>query len=409
MRILFFSNVYPNPPQPQKGTFNRSMIRGLSAQHRVRVVSPVPWVDEARALIHRRTRLDRVTMHFVDGVRAEYPRFCYPPGILRSQFGRWMWWSVARELRATIETFRPDVLLSYWTHPDGEVAVRAAREAGIPSVVITGGSDVLLLARQPSRRRAIARVLQSANTVVTVSEDIARHVRDLGVNPARVATIQRGVDSSVFFPGDMGEARRRLEIPETGPVLVAAGRLVPVKGFSVLIDACHQLRQSGLDFTCYVLGEGPLRGELEQQISSLGLKSVVRLVGSQQQSRLADWYRAATCTVLPSRSEGIPNVLLEAMSCGGRFVASNVGGVGEIADAELDCLVPPDDPTALAAGIEIQLTRPQSSGSRRVLPQTSQEAATELKGVLDDVCRQSWGYHTAEVSQLARSPVLEVQ
>jgi glycosyltransferase involved in cell wall biosynthesis len=73
---------------------------------------------------------------------------------------------------------------------------------------------------------------------------------------------------------------------------------------------------------------------------------------------LADWYRAADLFVLPSRSEGVPNVLLEASACGCPWVASRVGGISEIAHLGQSRLVPPDDPHALAAAIRDSLGRP---------------------------------------------------
>ena len=95
-----------------------------------------------------------------------------------------------------------------------------------------------------------------------------------------------------------------------------------------------------------------MRGTLQKRVAELRLSEMIPFVGGVGQAQLGDWYRAADLTVLPSRSEGIPNVLRESQACGTPFVASRVGGIAEIADARTDRLVPPEDPTALANAIE---------------------------------------------------------
>jgi teichuronic acid biosynthesis glycosyltransferase TuaC len=140
MKVLFYSYAYPNPVQPGLGTFNRSMIAGMAGENDIRVVSPVSFVDAWSARLKGKLPkgLNDPEFSAVAGVPAEYVSYYYTPKILRTQYARWMAWSVGRRLNRTMKTFRPDVVLSYWAHPDGEVAVRwrqrcaAARSPGRP-------------------------------------------------------------------------------------------------------------------------------------------------------------------------------------------------------------------------------------------------------------------------------------
>jgi glycosyltransferase involved in cell wall biosynthesis len=100
-----------------------------------------------------------------------------------------------------------------------------------------------------------------------------------------------------------------------------------------------------------LVGDGPLRGELETQVRSLGLIDAVRFAGPTAHSSLPTWYRAADLTVLPSLSEGIPNVLLESLACGTGFVASDVGSVREVSDDPNRDLVPAGDADALSGRV----------------------------------------------------------
>lgn len=399
MKVLFFSYAYPNPLQPGLGTFNRSMIAGLAGDHEVRVVSPVPFPEVWRSRLAGKLPRGLNDPQFiaVPGVQADYPTFYYPPKLLRSQYGRFMWWSVRGHLNRVMRDFRPDVVLSYWAHPDGDVAVKMARLHDVPAVAMVGGSDVLLLARSGSRRRAILKVLERADAVVTVSDHIAKTLISDGIERDKLRVVRRGVDRAVFSTGDRVISRRGLNLSEDRTLLIAVGRLVPVKGFQHLIEACSLLKARGRVFDCCILGDGPLKGELQAQIDRLGLQGTVELKGPQSQMKLAEWYRAANMTVLTSLSEGVPNVLLESMACGTPFVATYVGGVPEIADTRHDRLVPPERPVALADAIDSQLqVRREQLPVRNFEPLALRAAARRLGQVLEEVRAEHGATHAQE-------------
>jgi glycosyltransferase involved in cell wall biosynthesis len=220
---------------------------------------------------------------------------------------------------------------------------------------MVGGSDVLLLARNRRRRRCIQNVLQRADAVVALSNDLGTKVADLGISPEKIHVLRRGVDTALFSPGDSDESRRHLGLANHKSILLFVGRMVQVKGLDTLLDACDRLRQHNRDFLLCLIGDGPLRQQLAADVDRRGLSPHVRFVGSVPHSELVHWYRAADLTVLASRSEGIPNVLLESLACGTPFVATAVGGIPEIARHDAARLVPPDCPEPLAAAIDTLL------------------------------------------------------
>lgn len=361
MKLLFLSNVFPGPLHPTKGTFNRSLIRALADGHHVRVISPVSWCER---LASRWRRGVDPQVAEIDGVQTTYPTFFYPPKLGRSRYDDWMAWSLRRHVQEVSREFQPDALLSYWVHPDGACATRIARELGIPSVVMTGGSDVLLLGRSGARRRRILQTLSDANAVITVSGHLRDRLVDDGVDAGKTHVVHRGLDRSVFHPASMGEARTGLNLPLERRLIVGVGRLVPVKGWELLIDACAELHRRGRKFGCVIVGGGELHRNLSQKIDDLGLNQVVTLTGSRPQAELAQWYRAADVVALTSHSEGIPNVLLEAMNCGARWVATDVGGVREIADPAVHKVMSSRDPALFADSLEANWQLGQVSPER---------------------------------------------
>jgi glycosyltransferase involved in cell wall biosynthesis/peptidoglycan/xylan/chitin deacetylase (PgdA/CDA1 family) len=349
MRLLLITNVFPNPDQPNKGVFNLQLARALARGHEFRVISPISWVDEWRSRGNGTLGPERCQV--VDGIEVHYPRYVYPPGLLRERYGWFFWRSLRNSVRRLLLTYQPDAVLGYWAHPDGEAVVRLAQRLSVPAVVMVGGSDVLLLAHQSRRRRRIQAVLQAAHAVVAVSEDLKEKVIGLGLAPDKVHVVYRGIDAERFSPGDRAEARRRLGLAAEGRVLLWVGRMVPVKGLDELMEACTLLRARGVEFRLYLVGDGPQRPALVAASATRGLTGVVTFAGAVAHDQLPDWYRAADLFVLPSHSEGVPNVLREALACGTPFVASEVGGIPELAAGGANRLVPPGNPAALAEAV----------------------------------------------------------
>ncbi|MBX6311522.1 MAG: glycosyltransferase [Isosphaeraceae bacterium] len=393
MRILVLTNLYPNPYQPDRATFNRQQVRLLAARHPVAVIAPILWTDELAARRRGAARLPADRRATCDGIAVEHPRYVYPPKVLRDRYGHFFRGSVRRAFERALAEFRPELVFSPWAYPDGWAAVELGHRAGLPVVIKLHGSDILSLGTYPRRWRRTVEALRRADGIVAVSRDLANRAIDLGVDPSRVRVVYDGIDTSLFHPGPVAEARARLGLEAGGAaVLLFIGNLVPVKGVDILVEACAQMAAAGERFLCCVIGQGPLRDRLERQIACLGLEGRVRLLGPRPHDQLPDWYRAADLFVLPSRSEGVPVVLLEAAACSTPFVASRVGGIPEIAHLAPSRLVPPGDAGRLAEGIREALAGPlrPSTGAAAAL-RSHAEATAELEDLFDGVIRRTVG------------------
>jgi len=357
MNILFLSSVFPNAVDASCGCFNYSLVRALAMKHHVDVVSPIPWVDLVKG--YRRGVRVGIYERIADpaGFGIHYVPFLYTPKVLQRWYGDFYWSSIARTVQSLVQTCRPELVIGYWAHPDGAAAVRIGRLSGAPSCVIIGGSDVLLITREQSRRRRVQEVLEATEAVIAVNDDLKRAAVLLGIRADKVHVWRQGIDGGRFQPGSRLLSRQRLGIPAPGYVMVWVGRMVPVKGLDVLLESLALVRSRGVDCHLYLVGDGPLRRQLMVRADVLGLSTRVTFVGPKLHEELPDWYRAADLTVLPSRSEGLPNVLRESLACRTPFVASNVGGIIEIADPGSSLLVPPEDHSALADAIAQALAR----------------------------------------------------
>jgi glycosyltransferase involved in cell wall biosynthesis len=209
--------------------------------------------------------------------------------------------------------------------------------------------DIFELTPPPILAEKVAR----ARFVVAVSEFTREHIQGIARAEDRdkVVVVRNGLNASSFSP-------RRID-PNGVPLLLSVGRLVEKKGHDTLLAAGALLRDRGLAFRIEVIGEGPLRAQLEDQSRQLGLNGQVVLAGSRDHGQVRAAYDRAHVFVLPCRQtsvgdrDGLPVAIVEAMAVGVPVVSTLVAGIPElVADDISGILVPPDDPARLADAIE---------------------------------------------------------
>ena len=250
-------------------------------------------------------------------------------------------------LRAARMVGRSQVVHCHWTIC-GLIGYLATRGRRRPLVLTVRGSDVHLFS-DGLMGKLSRRIWRSMDVIIAVSEDLGRALEEKGVERSRIRVVYNGVREE-FKPGSREAARQKLDLPPTRFIALFLGILAPVKGVEVLLQAVE--KTAAPDLLQVLVGDGPLRAELEQQAREGGFESNVHFAGQRPREEIVDWLNAADLLVLPSFSEGRPNVVLEAMACGRPVVASRVGGVPElVCDGVTGLLLPAGDSAALSAAI----------------------------------------------------------
>ncbi len=263
---------------------------------------------------------------------------------------------------------------------------RAARRAGVPTVVQTLHLPWLLRSR--GKRRPFFRSLHQVDRLIAVSEAQAGTYDRIGVPPGRMTIVPNGVGARSLALGRRA-ARERLGLDPDQPVVMTVGRLTVMKGQRHLVDAVPGLVARFPELVVLVFGQGHLHARLTEQARALGVGGAVRLLGHRPDAR--SLLAAADVFVLPSRHEGMPLVVLEAMEAGLPVVATRVIGSEEVvADGETGLLVPPEDPPALRTALATLLGDPAlrsrmgRAGGRRYRAQfTRQRMAAQTLAVYD--------------------------
>ena len=254
--------------------------------------------------------------------------------------------AVAARLYALLRREQPDVVHSFLFFAS-LVAAPAARLAGVPAIVVSQRCSYEATL-SPFWRGVARRVHRLAQRVVVNSDAARREELAAGFSDRHVTHIPNGIDVPAVAAPALA-SREALGLPAS-PLVVCVGRFSPEKRHQDLVDAWTLVRQRAPDAMLALVGDGPLRAEIEASVAQKGLAGAVRFCGFQADA--APYIAAADIVVVCSSTEGMPNAVLEAMAHGRCVVATRVGGIPElVVDGETGQLVPPLDVPALARAI----------------------------------------------------------
>jgi glycosyltransferase involved in cell wall biosynthesis len=256
---------------------------------------------------------------------------------------------------ALIEAIRArdiDVVVSHGLRFDFHAAL-ACRATRIPHVVVR--AVALADEQMPALQRFAyglvdAWTLRSCRGVIAVSEASKRRmVETQHLDPGRVTVIPNGVRMPRVDREAASAARRALGVADGAPLVGGVGQLIARKAFHVLVEAAGRLVARHPQIACAILGEGPERPRLEALARDRGVRLLLPGFCDEPYATMA----AFDVAVLPSRAEGMPLVVLEAMGLGVACIATPAAGTVEvIEDGRSGILVPPDDAGALAAALD---------------------------------------------------------
>jgi glycosyltransferase involved in cell wall biosynthesis len=293
-------------------------------------IQPVRWgrliADHLRALVTRPGRYLRT--------------LAYSFGLGSGARGRlWQLFYFAEAITVWSELRRRDLrhVHVHFANPGADVAMLAARFGGDDwrwSLTLHGPAEFFEV-----KGNRLAEKLESAAFVACASDWARSQAMSLVGADAwpRLHVVRGGVDAAVWRPDARATDRGgdRLEI-------LNVGRLAPVKGQALLIEAVAQLRERGVHAHCRIVGDGPERGALQRGIDELGLSDSVELTGAVGQDRIRELYAQADVFCLPSFREGLPFVLIEALAMELGVVATRIMGIPElVTNGESGILVTP--------------------------------------------------------------------
>lgn len=308
MKILAITDLYPTNDKPQRGIFIKHSLKYLSKLCEVHLIQPQ---KHQKAKEHD----GKLTVH----------RIPYKDPYLVREFSRA--WSMkkgvessAMELAANINF---DLILGIFTVPGGWLAAKIAKKINKPFVVVGLGSDIHLFHDHFILGNMTVSTLRKADMLIVNAKNLKEKAISLKVAPEKIRVLPFGFDKTVFHPTK--------DIPRSiPPMILMVANLVEVKCPNIFLHAAVNLLKNGFSATFEIAGDGYMKNEIERFIANSGFKDKFILHGSVDQNQLAKLYCKASCTVLTSRSEGLPFVIIESLACGTPVVATNLPGLCEI-------------------------------------------------------------------------------
>ncbi len=366
LRVLTLSTLFPNSAEPTLGVFVERQTLGLAALDDVEleVVSPVglpPWPLSSHPHYAARARLPKREEY--KGLAVHRPRYRVLPKIGQGRAAKSMARALLPVLRRIRQRFPFDVIDAEFFWPDGPAAMHLSKALGVPFSVKARGADIQYWGFRSVIGRQILAAGRAAGGLLAVSRALKQVMVSRGMPADKILVHYAGVDLDKFRPIDRAKAKAKLQVE--GPLIVSAGALIPRKGYGLTIGAMAKLPEA----TLLIIGDGPQRKCLERLAAKHGVDGRVRFLGNRPHEALAALLAAADALVLPSTSEGLANVWLEALACGTPIVISDVGGArevldrpeagrivhyhaAEVASAVRDILANPPDPAAVRAAAE---------------------------------------------------------
>jgi len=357
MRICFVTSSYPRFEEDGNARFIRSLAEAQAVLgntvHVVAPYDPLVHAYDSAVTIHWFKYVPMKSLHIMGHTRAmegddriRTLAFVLLPFFLFFACFR-LWW--------VTRSFHVQVVHAHWVLPGGLIAALVGKLTHIPFILSLHGSD-MFFAQRHKIFGALARwVFARAEAVTACSPELRADAIRLGASP-QTRLLPYGVDTNLFKPSNhVEETRIALGWEALDLIISTLGRMVPKKGFAVLLHAMPLVVQQCPRARLVLAGDGPLRDELGCLAQQLGIAQRISFAGRLAWDRVPDFIGVSDVFVLPSlrdefgNVDGLPNVLLEALSTGTPVIASAISGVElAIEHGQNGILTPPGDPTALA-------------------------------------------------------------
>ncbi|MBI5787877.1 MAG: glycosyltransferase [Candidatus Schekmanbacteria bacterium] len=290
-------------------------------------------------------------------------------------------------------TAKFDIVHAHFIFPTGIIALIPSYLRRKKLIITAHGGDVN---EMPYRNNLLWRLtkftLNNADKIICVSNDLKEKLNaEFKIPFDKIAVINMGVDTKLFVPNSQSKARIQLGLAKDIKVILYVGNLIKSKGVEYLLKALSLFKNEKT--ICYIIGSGTEENNLKELCNKLNIENHVEFIGAKPNSDIPMWLSAADILVLPSFSEGVPVVLLEALASGIPCVTSAVGGIPEIIkDGHNGYLINPECPQEIADKINLLLSdkdnyqRIAENCRATVLQHDIRIKVREIKKVYEAVC-----------------------
>ena len=282
--LLVITNLYPVPWAPNRASFNKQQFDLIAKEYAVNIIILLGWKEW---LSHRHL------CHSSESIK--YCPYFYIPKFGRRLVPLFQWLSLLFCL-PWIKRKQPSALLASWGFPDAVAASMLNSQLKLPFFIKVHGTDVNENTAFTARSSLMKKWLNRARTIFCASHALAERLQIIGIESARLKVNYNGVNPDIFYP---------LKQKASSQHFIFVGSLIETKGCNELLSAFVEVQKIYSNATLDIIGEGPLKGALNEKVIQYELNDQVRLLGSLPLNEVAEAVRAANVLVLPSYREGV--------------------------------------------------------------------------------------------------------
>ncbi|MBW1973302.1 MAG: hypothetical protein DRP55_08035 [Spirochaetes bacterium] len=352
MKIGVLSTSYPRYKTDSSGIFVYRLCKEIAKYHHVEVLAPA---DDKK----RKNKKNEIFVHYFDYffIR-KWQKLAYGNGIVENIKSNPFlilllpFFMTSFFIAATHFAKRSDLLHANWII-SGIIAILSRIFHKKPVLVTLRGTD-MAFSKISLFRYIFKFFLKKADMITTVSDELKKEVLSLGIPKEKVLLVPNGVDIEPLVSEKEKETlRKKFSLPLKIPIILFVGRLIKSKGVEILLSIIEDKEIKNQKSSFIFLGKGELEELIEQKAQKIGIENKIILVGHKEHKEVISWIDLSDIIVLPSFSEGRPNIILEAMSRAKPVVATRVGGIPELIDDNITgILVSPKNSKAFLEAIK---------------------------------------------------------
>lgn len=364
MKILWLTPQFPSVVTSIKGIYLYRTVKYLSRQYNIETWCFYPKLPPLFNIIRRPLKTVDIYKYwksnipksdgFLPGIKKENLSFISYVRLPRVLFhyleAYFILHAAKRKTKAIDQNY---VIYANWIFPAGHLAYLLAKKFKVSYSISLLGTDVHDLKFGTTYWKFAKKIIESANYVTSVSEELIERCRlnKIDIPAHKILLIDNIYDTDNFKILNNIKLRDKYNLNKGKKIILFVGGLVEIKNVDVLIKAFNEINSD--NYILIIAGSGPEESNLKNLASKTKQSGNILFVGDLLSEALIDYYNLADVFCLPSKNEGTPNVIIEALLCGLPVVATNVGGIPKlIRDNKNGILVPRNNSKLLANGLK---------------------------------------------------------
>jgi len=366
MHIIWLTSQFPIKDKNRNGLFIYRTVRALAEKRSISVIvlHPVipPIIPMLKNFKNWKSVYDEWKDRFpsnpqkpkkMDGIDVHYAKFIRPPRIGNQFYEGWFAYFAIKKL--LLKHYQSGYIIhANWLFPEGMAAYLLCKKLNIPFLITLRGHDINDLKGKTKDWFYAQKIFTKADMVTTVSASLFDACKEKGfeIPESKTSVTHNFYDFESFSIKSKNNLRQALNIDPNEYIILAAGNLNPRKNFDLLIRAISKLKKKNITAHLLIAGIGTEYYKLDSLSTELGVETEVQFLGDLNTELIVNYYNVANLFCLPSKHEGLANVIVESMLCGTPVLVSAVNEAPRIInEAKNGYLVVPNSLESLVNGI----------------------------------------------------------